>query len=57
MTNKEQYEILRPKLLKALSWLDNTKRNKAEVEKWQSTVQEMFNQATKLERLMRNGNV
>ena len=57
MTHKEEYEILKPKLLKAMSWLDNSKRSKSEVEKWQSTVQTMFDQATKLERLMINGDV
>ena len=52
VTAQQQYNELKPRLLKAMSWLDDPK-NKGHTDQWYPKYLELFNQATYLERMMR----
>ena len=52
-TIKQQYADLSPKLLKAMAWIDSPDRTKEEVDRWYPRYKIMFDEITKLERIMR----
>jgi hypothetical protein len=56
ITTQQQYNILYQKTLKGMQWLDSADRTDAEQEKWGPRIKVMFDETTRLERLMRNEN-
>jgi len=51
---EQQLKELIPQTRKAMIWLDDPKRTKEEVDKWYPKYIEMFNEITRIERIMRS---
>jgi len=50
----QQYADLAPKLLKAMEWIDDPTRTKEEVNKWYPRYKIMFDEITRIERIIRS---
>lgn len=51
-----QYEELAQRLRIAMIWIDSPERTKTEIDQWFGAYKILFDEVTRLERLMRNGN-
>lgn len=53
----KQHEELCRRVMAAMIWIDSPERTKEEIEKWFPSFKKMFDELTKIERMIRNENV
>ena len=53
MTTQQQYDQLKPKLLKAMEIMDSPERTPGEILAWYPKYKQMFDETTRLERMLR----
>lgn len=54
MVAKQDYEQLIARTRSAMEWIDDPKRTREEVDKWYPKYIAMFNEITRIERIMRS---
>ena len=57
VTLQQEYDELKPKVLAGMIWMDDDENSVEQKNKWFPEYKRRFDELTRLERLIRNGNV